>query len=134
MSKQLAVFRDDAHVEVRQQDDHSLVTVGAPHDDVVELAPVAQGDRAPLVDVVVTDLGLGENRLALELRCCLVERSPRLQGRTTPSLVGSLLDVGEDEAVDLLLQGRDGRDRALLAQPLLQRLWQRSTLPRAWRW
>lgn len=75
-----------------------------------------------MVDVVVTDLGLGENRLALELWGCLVERAPRLHGRTTSRHVWSFLVVVEDEAVDLLLSRLDGGDLALLAQVLLQGL------------
>jgi hypothetical protein len=75
MLQQLAGVRDDAIVEVGLQDGDPLVTVGSAHADVVEPAPVAQRDRAPVVEVVVTDLGLGEDRWALKLWGCLVERA-----------------------------------------------------------
>jgi hypothetical protein len=73
MSQHFALVGDDAHVKVGHQDGHALVAVGASHADVVQLAAVSKSHRTPLVNVVVTDSGFGEQRLSVEFARGLVE-------------------------------------------------------------
>ena len=44
MSKQFAVLRDDADVEVGHQDDDAFVSMGAADADVVQLSPLNARD------------------------------------------------------------------------------------------
>jgi len=53
LAKQGSLLGEDAHVEVFDQDDDLGAGVPAADADVVELAAVAEGDRAAAVDCVV---------------------------------------------------------------------------------
>ena len=104
MSKEFAFIGDDPNVEIGDQDEDSLVAVGSPNTDVVQLSSVAQGDGPPVVDVVASHSGLGEHGLTTDLDRGFVEGTPRAHGRTVARLVWSLFVVVENEAVDARLQ------------------------------
>ena len=73
MSKQDAVFVDDADVQIRHQDQHSFVSMRSTNAYVMEFAAVTQRDRSPVVDVVASHSGLGEEWLTIDLGCGLIE-------------------------------------------------------------
>ena len=65
MPQLFSFVRDHAHVEVSDQDDHTPVSMGPSHIDVVKLGAIAQRDRTLVIDVVATNSGLGERVLAV---------------------------------------------------------------------
>ena len=65
MSQLCSFVRDNAPVEVGDQDDYTLVSMGPSHADVVKLAAIAQRDRELVIDVVLTNSGLGERVLPI---------------------------------------------------------------------
>lgn len=113
MSKHHAVFVENPDVEIGHEDEHPSSFVRSAHPDVVELGAVTQREAATGVDAIMTDLGVGQDRLAVDDDGGLVERSPGLHGWASPCGVGALFVVDVDEAVDLGLevgQGGDGSD------------------------
>ena len=122
VANQLAVFGDDANVEIGHQNDDSLFSIAPSETDVVKCASVAARHTAGVVDAIVTDPGLREETLTGERGRCFVEFTPSPHRRTSSCLMRSLLVVVENEAVDLTLQLLDARSCGLFAQPLLQSL------------
>jgi len=59
LAEEFAVFVDDSHVAVGDEEQDALVFVGSPDADVSQPALVSQGDAAGLVDAVVADSEVG---------------------------------------------------------------------------
>ena len=59
MADELAVGGEDADVEILHEDEHGPVAMASADPDVVQAAPVSQGELAVGVDGVVTNAVLG---------------------------------------------------------------------------
>lgn len=95
--------------------------LGATDAYVVQLAAMGQCHHARGVDLVVAHLGGRRQGLAVEDRGRPVQGPLCLHGRKSPGLVGSLLVIDRDEAVELGLEGREDLGGWPAAQVGLQR-------------
>ncbi len=122
---------DDAHFEVLNQQDDVGSGVGSSDPDVMQPAVDAERHGAGFVDAVVTDPVVGVGVPAVARQCFGHRVIERRRGRTMwQRSVGSAVVVVVDELIEQRLELVDGGglDR-LSAEPLLERLLERSTLP-----
>ena len=103
MAQDRALDVDDAHIELGHQDQNPSTRMSPPDAEVVQSRAIAERDVPGLVDDVVSDLGRGEDRLALELGRGFVERSLGLHRRAISRCVGAHLVVVGDKAIDACL-------------------------------
>jgi hypothetical protein len=64
MSDEVAALRDDPHVEVSLQDEHSRARVAATETDVVHVTSIAKRHTSRLVDAITTHASLGEDGMS----------------------------------------------------------------------